>query len=374
MDLSSIPVIDQHTAPILNEETVQSIPLAAALTHRSATDSLSPHAQQTLSYRRSLRDIATLFHCDATEEAIQHHRSSVGLDQITQTCFDAAHLNAIFLDDGPWPQATQSLEWHQQKVQSYRLIRLEYLAEKLMAEVDRFDVFLEWFRSEIDPLPNHAIGFKSVAACRTGLDIQFVYQDIAEESFFRLKQHQAESSTPIPALDKALSDYLLLEALNVAAKYGVPIQFHTGFGNSSLDLRLSNPLHLRPILEEPQYASVPIVLLNGSYPFTREAGFLSSQYLNTYVDFGRAILLLNIQGMRQVIGQIMELTPMTKILYSSGAQCIPEQVYLGAKWGRDVLGQVLDASIQDGDLTVGEAENGAIAILHQNARTLYRIP
>ena len=371
MDLSSIVAIDQHAHNLLKAEVASQIPFAAAFSEGSAPNIIKHHARHTLFYRRSLRDIATLFNCDPTEEAIHHYRETLGLEPLARQCFDAANLESILLDDGFMPNAILPCSWHQQFTSVHRLIRLEYLAEQLIANVDRFDVFLEWFRSEIDPLPEQAVGFKSIAAYRTGLDIQFVYQEVAEDYFYNLKQKQAKTQQPIRLSEKALIDFLLLEALEVATKYEIPIQFHTGFGDPDLDLRLSNPLHLRPILEEPRYESVPIVLLHASYPFTREAGFLASVYPQVYVDFGLAIPSLSVRGMQHIIHQLLELAPTSKIMYSSDAHLIPELFYLGAKWGRETLGHVLDAAIHDGDLSSLEAEAAAIAILCQNARQLY---
>lgn len=50
------------------------------------------------------------------------------------------------------------------------------------------------------------------------------------------------------------------------------------FGDKDLDLRLSNPLHLRSVLEDKRYANCRIVLLHASYPFSKEASYLASVY------------------------------------------------------------------------------------------------
>lgn len=50
------------------------------------------------------------------------------------------------------------------------------------------------------------------------------------------------------------------------------------FGDKDLQLELANPLHLRAILEDPLFAKSRLVLLNGSYPFMREASYLASVY------------------------------------------------------------------------------------------------
>ena len=92
-----------------------------------------------------------------------------------------------------------------------------------------------------------------------------------------------------------------------------------------------------------------------------------------YVDFGLAIPSLSVSGMRQTLSMLLELSPTSKILYSSDAHFIPDLYYLGSLWGRKILQQVLEASIIDGDLTQGEAEKIAVDILRENARKLYQI-
>lgn len=60
-------------------------------------------------------------------------------------------------------------------------------------------------------------------------------------------------------------------------------------------------------------------------------------------------------------------------MYSSDAHFIAELYYLGAKWGREILGEVLEEAVKDSDLTVREAEEIAVAVLRENASKLYRM-
>ena len=46
---------------------------------------------------------------------------------------------------------------------------------------------------------------------------------------------------------KPVIDYFVVRALRFAAPRAWPLQFHTGYGDPDLDLRLANPLHLRPL-------------------------------------------------------------------------------------------------------------------------------
>ena len=91
-----------------------------------------------------------------------------------------------------------------------------------------------------------------------------------------------------------------------------------------------------------------------------------------YVDFGLAVPFLSVAGMRASVAQLLELAPFSKVMYSSDAHLIPELFYLAAKWGRRVLAEVLETTVDDGDLTANEAEEAAVAILRGNALGLYR--
>lgn len=50
------------------------------------------------------------------------------------------------------------------------------------------------------------------------------------------------------------------------------------FGDKDLDLRMSNPLHLRALLEDQRFCKCRLVLLHASYPFSKEASYLASVY------------------------------------------------------------------------------------------------
>ncbi|MEO1377312.1 MAG: amidohydrolase family protein [Cyanobacteria bacterium J06635_10] len=371
MELGDIPVIDQHAHNVLKPEAIANYPYSAAFTTGNHPDIINDHACQTLFYRRSLRDIAYLLKCKPQESKILAQRDNLGLEELTKTCFNAANLDTIFLDDGFLPEQILPWQWHQQFVPVRRLLRIEDVAQNLIPQVNSFEEFWDRFRAEIDPPPPEVVAFKSIAAYRTGLEIQPVKLEVTKYQFNTIKQ--ATGDKPPRLSDKSLIDFLVIQTLEVAAKHKMPIQFHTGFGEPDLDLRQSNPLHLRLLLEDNNFRNASIVLLHTSYPYTREAGYLASVYPNVYLDFGLAIPYLSVSGMRNTVRQLIELAPISKLMYSSDAYLIPESYYLGAKWGRKILGQVLDESIKDGDLTTKEAKEIAIAILGGNATQLYKL-
>ncbi|WP_298919784.1 amidohydrolase family protein [uncultured Nostoc sp.] len=370
MNLADIPLIDQHAHNIFRPEVVGQYPYAAAFTESYDPEIINYHARHTFFYRRSLREIAALLNCEAEEAAILARRESLGLEELTQIYFQAANLEAIYLDDGLQPETILPLSWHERFIPVRRILRLELLAEQLIPQSEDFAQFLARFNSELDPPPFGVVAFKSIACYRSGLDIQPVADEVAAAHFDNLKQQL--QNQPLRLTDKSLIDFLLQQALLVAAKYRLPVQLHTGYGDPDLDLRLANPLNLRYLLELPQYRRVPLVLLHASYPYMQQAGYLASVYPQVYLDFGLAIPFLSVSGMRETIRQLLELTPTSKLMYSSDAHSIPELYYLGAKWGRQLLGEVLEQAIADSDITVAEAEAIAVAILRENALVLYQ--
>jgi predicted TIM-barrel fold metal-dependent hydrolase len=278
----------------------------------------------------------------------------------------------VLLDDGFLPDQVLPLEWHERFVRVHRLLRLEWLAEELLERADTFEAFLDQFRAALDPPPANVVGLKSIAAYRTGLDIQRPSLELASRAWREWKQAPGGGNRPRLA-KKHLLHFLLRQAMELAARHRLPVQFHTGFGDPDLDLRLANPLHLRRLLEDGRFRTVPVVLLHAAYPFSREAGYLASVYPQVYIDMGLSVPFLSVSGMRTAVRMLLELAPFSKLMYSSDAHLIPELYYLGAKWGRQVLGACLDEAIADGDLTSNEAEELAVAVLQGNARRLYHL-
>jgi uncharacterized protein len=369
MDVWDIPVIDHHAHNLLKPDAWKALPFAAIFTESREPAMIGHHARHSLFFRRSLRDIAAVLSCEASEAVVVARRGELGLDALAARFLQASNLAAVYLDDGFLPEAVLPWEWHGRFVPVRRILRIEHLAEKLLETEVKFDLFLEKFRRHLDPPPADVVALKSIAAYRSGLGISPVSVIQARTRFNDLKEQPAISARRLAA--KPLIDFLVMETLTLAAKHQLPVQLHTGLGDPDLDLREANPLHLRYLLEAPEWREAPIVLLHAGYPFVREAGYLAAVYPQVYVDFGLTVPFVSIAGMQSVLRQLLELAPTTKLLFSSDAHQSPELFYLGAKWGREILAQVLREAVRDGDLVAGEADVAAWRILHDNALECY---
>src|SRR5262249_5739410 len=151
-----------------------------------------------------------------------------------------------------------------------------------------------------------------------------------------------------------------------------PVQFHTGFGDTDVNLLQANPLLLRPLLETRRFASVPFVLLHAAYPYVRELSYLASVYPNVYLALGLAIPHVA-SDLPAVVRQALTLAPTTRVLFSSDASGLPELYWLAARWGRRAVGTVLEELIRDSALGTDEAFEVAGDILGRNAARLYGV-
>lgn len=201
--------------------------------------------------------------------------------------------------------------------------------------VDRFTEAVE--EAANDP---EVVGFKSVACYRTGLDIATnVYQDDIERQMM-IVVLRYEMTKKLRLADKPINDTIVLTTLRIAEQCGKPgmsiqsngvalllpdevtdllsylaVQFHTGLGDNDITLKLSSPSHMQPVIKA--FPQAQFVLLHSSYPYTREAGYLTATYPNVYLDFGEIFPCLSAEGQRSVVRQILELAPTNKILWSS---------------------------------------------------------
>jgi uncharacterized protein len=163
--------------------------------------------------------------------------------------------------------------------------------------------------------------------------------------------------------------FFLSEALEAARPRPVPLQVHTGFGDTDLTLHRADPTLLRPLFEDSRNRDVPIILLH-CYPFVRQASYLASVYSNAYLDLSLAMTFAAHRGSDLVL-EALELAPASKLLFATDASRLPELFFLGARsWRRSLagaLGTLMEGSLVDQRTAVRWAE----LILRGNARRLY---
>ena len=372
MDLTSIPLYDHHAHALFREAVWRKAPLEPYFSEASDPELLTRFGRDTLTFRRGIRELAGFYGCAPTVDAVLAARQRVDYPEVVRRMFAEAGIGCWLIDDGLWVDELLSATECAAMVPGVpvrRIVRLEVELAGLVEGHDRASSLLAAFAERLEALAPGVAAFKSIAAYRTGLEIGHPAPDEVERAFSAIRRAAAPGRPPRLAA-KPLIDAMLWAVLPVAAATRTPVQFHTGFGDPDLDLRLANPLHLRPLFESAALRGLRVVCLH-SYPYVREAGYLASVYPGAYVDLGLTVPYASVHAMRTALHEAMHLAPITKVLLSTDAQRTPETFWLAARWGRRVLGQVLEAATADGDLARDEPHWAASRILFDNSAELY---
>jgi len=375
LNLSTIPIIDHHCHALLrNSGPFTALEFQRFFTESSDATMRAQHVPNTVFYRWAIKELAAFLGCAPNADAVLTARAAIAPADLAQRMFQDANIAMLLLDYG----FQSSENYSYQEVRSYLpcriepILRLETLAQDLLVQHDTFDQMLDAYVATVENArATGHVALKSIAAYRTGLNVQPAARDEAETIFRTLKE-TARREGKVRLAHKPLNDYLLLTALDIAEQQALPVQFHTGFGDNDLDMLLANPFHLRYLLECGKYNQVPFVLLHAGYPYVRELGYLAAVYPNVWMDVGLAIPHVSAE-IPAVWRQALGLTPTSKILFSTDAYSIPEIFWLAARWGRWGLAKVLGELIELGALTEEEAVAAATQILYRNAAQLYGV-
>lgn len=240
------------------------------------------------------------------------------------------------------------------------VVRLESVAEEL-TDVAAADFSIR-YAERLAERTRAAVGLKSVVAYRHGLDFDPARPSAAEVT--------EAAGRWLGAGGGRLTDPVLLRhVIWAGVDRGLPLQFHTGFGDPHLRLHRADPLSLTRFLELVEPHGVPILLLH-CYPFHRHAAYLAQAYPHVHFDVG---LALNYVGAAAttVLAEALELAPFAKMLYSSDAFGPAELHYLGAAQWRRAMGAVLAERVAGGEWTYADAWRVAEMIGYGNARRVY---
>jgi uncharacterized protein len=373
IDLSGIAILDHHCHTLLRPGA----PLSGDGFRRFFAETTDPrmasHIQHTIFYMRMLRDVAALFGCAPSEDALLELRAVTPPEVYARQLFDASNFRALLVDTGYRGSDSYDLDQLSQVVGRpvETIIRLETLMEQLIVASVTFDQVEDALRAELRMArARGVVGLKSIAAYRGGLHVQLRTFEQAAAAFPALKE-TARRHGRVRLADRVLLDYLLRAALEEAAVAELPVQFHVAFGDDDADLRSANPLQLRALLADQAFRRVPFVLLH-CYPYVREAGYLAALYAHVFIDVSLAVPL-TAHGCTAAFTEALELAPISKLLFATDAHSVPELFYAGALHGRRGLAQTLDRLVAEDILSTAQAEDAAEAILWRNAAELYQV-
>ena len=353
---------------------VERADLRRAFTEAVDPEVIGEHSQQTVVYRAALRRLAAGLNCEATEDGVLRARAAEA-DPLAYAnrLLRKSGTGLMILDHGFSGGEAMSAAEHSVAIDipQREVVRLETMAQTAVASCANV---AEWLMAVRELLMNAvnggAVGVKTIAAYRAGLQLQEPDRSRAEADFKALRARAADQSIRLEG--EPLCHLLLLEAAQLTAELGVPLQIHCGFGDPDEDLALTNPLGLRRLFVEPRFDGLKVVLLH-CYPYHRQAAYLASVFPGVYMDVSLAIPMAAHDGARALL-EALGLCPTTKLLYATDATRFPEVYLVAAALHREALAGALGQLVNTGWLTQSEAVEAGRQVLSGNARRIYELP
>jgi hypothetical protein len=294
-------------------------------------------------------------------------RAELGAAEVNRRLLGAAGASDLLLDGYRPPNALDPVALAAVSgARVHPVLRLETVAEQVAGTGVPAVGFVRALTAALSEQAAGAVAVKSVAAYRTGLDLDPTRPEPAEVAtavgaWLARDEHAAAYRVDDPVLIR----FLLWAAVDL----GMPLQMHTGFGDPDLRLHRSDPALLAGFCAAVAGTGTQVLLLH-CYPYHRQAAYLASVHPHVYVDLGLTLNHVG-AGAGGVLAETLELAPFGKLLYSSDAFGLAELYHLGAGQFRRALGRLLDRWVADGDLAAADAERYATMIGAGNARRVY---
>ena len=383
VDLSGADIVDAHTHPYRLADLVarssegfdtRATFLGEAFSSSSRLDpklwsTADRLTDSTVLGITIVRWLARHLGCEPTREAVAASRASaVQSDAVAYTrgLLDAAGVVAVLADEGyPQPPIAAAEFAGTIGVPVSRVARLEpWILARRGGSFDDLVAGVESDATEAASDPN-CVAFKSIVACRTGLDVGDPSPSEAAEAFDRWR---ADDWRETREHAKQVRDFLIRRTLAVARANDRAFHFHCGGGDPDIDLTHASPKGLFPLLVDVQHQ--PVVLVHSGFPWVEEGAFIASVLPNVYLELSELIPW----GWGQVepaLDLIVGSVPAAKVMYGSDEAGEPEGFWVAALMARAVLQRVLGRLVDRDFVAVDEAERLGRLILAGSCRGLH---
>lgn len=369
--LSAVDLIDHHCHGVVRRD-LDLADLSALLTEGGTAAGAVGSALDSrigLALRRWCPPVLDL-PAHTTPEHYLQRRTELGWSEATRRLLRAGGATAYVVDTGfePEPLTPPAEIATLSGASAHEVVRLERLAEEAVLSGASAGGFADGVRRLLWERSRHAVAAKTIAAYRVGLELDPARPTAEQVSAAAGRWLAAiDDGAAIRCADEVVIRFLIWEAID----RGLPLQVHAGLGDSDIDLHRCDPLLLTGLLRATEPLGVPVLLLH-NYPYHRQAGYLTQVFGHVYADVGLALHNVG-SAARQVLGELLELAPFSKVLFSTDAYGLPELFLLGTTLFRRALGDLLDEGIAAGEWTAADAGRVAGLIGHRNARRAYAL-
>jgi predicted TIM-barrel fold metal-dependent hydrolase len=387
VDLTGSEVIDAHCHPFRTQDLLDREPgsfetrcmfLGTALLSSNHANleaaAFVEEMTETTMFGLALRRwIARHLGCEPTKEAVVAARdAALRADPpgYVRGLLESEGFVAVVADEG-YPQPTIAREEFEAAlggVTVHRVGRIEpWIVEA--REEGSFDGLVQRFEATANEAADDPmlIGFKSIIAYRTGLDVTDPSSSDAAAAFERWR---ADGWAESREHAKAVRDFLLRRAFAIAKDRDRVFHLHVGAGDPDVNLTHAKPSDAFAFLVEHQ--DQPVLMIHSGWPWVAEATYIGTVLPNVYLDLSELVPW----GWGQIdwsLEMILGSVPGAKVLYGCDESSEPEMFPVSARLVREALERVLGAFVDRDFLSVGDAESIGRGVLAGNVRKLHGI-
>ena len=303
-------------------------------------------------------------HASADDYLARRHE--LGASEVNRRLVTEAGISVFLVDTGLTPETITTPEQLAGVCggRSREVVRLEAVGQDVLAEGWEPTGFADEVVARLRA--SGAVAAKSIAAYRVGLALPPRRPD-DDELVAALSDVRPGPGGRYRIAQPVVNSWLAWTAVEL----GMPLQFHVAYGDCDVDLADCDPLKLTAFLRASQDRGVPVLLLH-NYPFHRNAAYLAQVFEHVFMDLGLATHNTGALS-ATVLRESLELVPFGKMLFSSDAYGLAELYHLAALLFRRGLSDVIGSLVDDGEMTLADAEHVAQLIGHENARRAYAI-
>ena len=387
IDLTGSDVVDAHCHGFRTQDLLDRDPNAfetrcmflgtALLSSNHANLELASFAEElteTTMFGLALRRwIARYLECEPTKEAVVAARDAALRADPTgyvRGLLESEQIVAVVADEG-YPQPTVTRAEFQEAlggVPVHRVGRIEpWIVDA--REEGTFDGTVQRFEDEVNAGGNdpRLIGYKTIIAYRTGLDITDPSSSDAAAAYERWRADEWRETREHA---KPVRDFLLRRAFALAKEHDRVFHVHVGAGDPDVNLTHARPADAFSFFVEQQ--DIPILMIHSGWPWVAEASYVGTVLPNVYMDLSELVPW----GFGQIdwsLEMILGAVPGSKVLYGCDESSEPEMFPVSTRLVREALERVLGTFADRDFLSVPDAESIGRGVLADNVRRLHGI-
>lgn len=282
--------------------------------------------------------------------------------------FDDAGLTGMIVDealhpDDPARPAAAYTELAGRPV--WKMARVDPLVDRLVGDGASAAEIVERVRRFLaDSAAGGAVAVKTVLAYRTGLAVR-------PDADLAAADRSLRADLPVRRRGKAMRDLVFRTVLGTATELGLPVQVHTGFGDSEIRLAESDPLLLEEVLRTPEGSAATVVLIHGSFPWAEQAAYLATARPNLWVELSLSNLFAPLHTADRLL-RVLDVAPRGRLLLGSDGHGHPETQWFACRVLADAWTRVA-ATLADAGARPGWVADTRAALFEANARAVYRL-